>query len=272
MNAMLHASARQLPFALARLGAFTKVSQIRVVKTVWVVLGSLAVVSGLAGCGKTHAKGTDHAPPLDQGEFLVTFAQAWCESRVGCCQAQGFDVDPDRCRTEITAAIASQLTVEPGVTEFDPQAAGDCVAAMPSWLRCGLEVDEAAPEACDRIVVGKVALGDACREDEDCAPSTKTNFRAFCSPDSTGGAGVCAERASDEEPAGTAAEGDACRESSACRRPLFCNGKSARCEARHEDGSPCDVDRECMSGACEQNICEDPQLDAATCQSALASG
>lgn len=260
-------------------------------KIVWVVLGSVAVACGLGGCGKTHANDHDSgspdaetqdpdtqdpgsspgAPPLEKGEFLVAFTKGWCEGRVGCCQAQGLSVDADWCRTEITAAIASHFDVEPGITEFDSQAAGDCVAALGTWIRCGLEVDEAAPEACDRIIVGKLVAGESCTRGEECAPSKKPNFRAYCSSDSAGAAGVCAEMQSDEDAPRTGDVGDACRGSSACRPPLFCNGKAGKCETRHQDGTPCDVDLECASGACEQGICGDPQLDAAQCNSALQS-
>jgi len=257
------------------------------VKIVWVVLGCVALVAGLGGCGKTHADDHDsgssqetqdpdtqapqsppRAPPLEQGEFVVALAKSWCESRLGCCQTQGLTVDPKWCRGQITAAIASQFEVEPGVTEFDSQAAGDCVAALGSWLRCGLEIDGAAPEACDRIIVGKVAMGDACSRSEECAPSTNSDFSAYCLVDSAGTAGSCAGRQRDEGAPGTGDVGEACRASSACRAPLFCDGAARKCELRHEDGTPCEMDLECESGDCEQGLCGDPQLDASQCDSA----
>lgn len=199
---------------------------------------SLALFTGLvlsaAACG-----GSD---PISLEDLPARLAAVGCEHVYRCCDATeqmqqfaNFDPPPTNqaeCEATLTALYQSflidQAAIDAGRLGYDSAAAGECLDAA-AGAACG----GAAPTssaACDRVFVGKVAVGGACEDDDECAGE------ATCDGDP----GACVA---------LPALGAACTGS--CVTGAYCDFDTSVCLALQANGTACDFDFECESGFCD---------------------
>ncbi|HVJ19155.1 MAG TPA: hypothetical protein VM686_27235 [Polyangiaceae bacterium] len=123
---------------------------------------------------------SDSGAPGSAAEFPEAFAERVCGALAGCCSDAGFDFDPADCRQDVAADIRSELAEYDGLAvDFDPQAAEACIQDYSNAL-CG---ESAAAEIdvkrnCNLMFRGRLAAGEACREDEECRKEVGQD--AFC--------------------------------------------------------------------------------------------
>jgi hypothetical protein len=123
---------------------------------------------------------------------------------------------------------------------YDGERAKQCVDATAAQS-CDLTAHDVhiAPAACTDMFTGKVADGDSCSIDAECASGTCT-LPAAC-PE----AGCCVGGCRATQPPGKA--GDACSKPRDCIAGLIC-GQDLLCHAPASADEPCGSDRECGDG------------------------
>jgi hypothetical protein len=110
------------------------------------------------------AVATPPADPVPLDQFVGRLVDATCGGVGTCCVSNGFAFDQAACE----ALVASQSTGNacPAGTAYDPQLAGDCVAATRlSYTAC------VEPRTCDHPCVGTKPLGAECLQTSECATS-----------------------------------------------------------------------------------------------------
>jgi hypothetical protein len=206
-------------------------------RSMYVVIWVVVLMSACGG-------GDDGSISLD--EFSSKFARATCEHTFRCCDAteimdqfDGIDPPPtsvDECVS--TYGVFIQLGVlfwrdgiDTGRIQYDSEAAADCLAAF-EVIGCTLAPEE-DPPACDRFIIGKVAAGDTCEGDEECAAPD-----SFCDTDSEGPS-TCKALPT----VGMPCDFD-------CASGAYCDSTD-QCAALKADGAACVFDSECQSHNCD---------------------
>lgn len=170
-----------------------------------------------SACGKSDG----NAAAIPQGEFPTKAANLLCDSLANCCHSSGFAVDVDGCKQEYVTRLSTTLSkLDPQKVQYDAQAAGDCLAAVQSVIRCG---DVEGPDApvCDEVLRGQVQLGQPCSGSDECQQQTGKP-RARCTSEDDVAPPVCTSESRTAWQRGTMGE--------ACSRTCLeddCDGSSA---------------------------------------------
>jgi hypothetical protein len=177
-------------------------------------------------------------PSIAFSDFDQEMQQARCEHLVRC------KLFPD----EASCHAFMRPRPDPSVSDalaahkiaYDGGRARQCVDAVANQ-GCDLTAHDAhiAPAACSEMLSGRVADGDSCSIDVECASGTCV-LPASC-PDTGCCVGHC--RATQDP----AAAGGACNKARDCKAGLVC-GADLTCYAPAGDGQACRSDRECNDG------------------------
>jgi hypothetical protein len=127
-----------------------------------------------------------HADPIPLDQFADRLAVATCTGVGACCAANSFAFNQPAC--EALVKSQSSGNVCPDGTAYDPQQAGDCIAALrPAYAAC-LHLGGAE---CDFPCVGIRPLGAACMQTSECGQVAGSTV--VCWFDGTSGliTGVC---------------------------------------------------------------------------------
>jgi hypothetical protein len=122
----------------------------------------LLVLAAAGGCGNA-----DNA----RNEFIGDFCELWRP----CCQMSGLRADAGECRLNLGAFSGNG---------FDPAAADACLsetrAAAGAPAFCGTASMETG--SCRRVFpsTGTKAPGEACSDDDECAPASAESDTAVC--------------------------------------------------------------------------------------------
>lgn len=237
----------------------------------WLMAGIALSLLATSACGK-KVKLED----LDEELASVT-----CEKIYECCSQEEIDaagnflVDfetQDQCESAYDNLLGLLFTpalksaVENGRADYDPKAAGDCLAQY-NAVSCE-EVAAAEGEmACAEIIIPLVEDGGECKQDFECKGGT-------C--DLSGDDGICRQLPGDGEPClesemdgftfetcdeelvcidGTCvapkAEGADCASGSECQSGM-CDFQTSKCAPLKAEGEDCFYGGECASGACDE--------------------
>ena len=202
----------------------------------------LAFAIVLAGC-------TGSKPiPLDQ--FCQRYATTLCDAaqRCGCLS----DLEAAACPTYMAGQCQTDVVtpVQSGRRSYDEAAAGSCVGDLSSVLGdCSLDGD-AMPAACDSMLVGLIAAGQACASDDECQPGLECHTsvctmmpgqgeacldNTYCAQDL-----FCADDGTCQKPRG---RGGACPEGGqACAEDLYCDSVTTTCQPPLGAGASCAAD------------------------------
>jgi hypothetical protein len=241
-------------------------------------LAILLVVGSVSACGKSDGG----AGPIQKADLPGRIAALICESVNGCCSNSGLVFDKAGCQAEVGEDLADDLFDDYDSTrvDYDANAAGDCLAAAGAQIHCGRIEGEDLP-ACDRILVGKVALGQPCNGSEECA--RVDGKPSYCTGSDEGGPAVCTRRQQSEHgKAGQACSftcdsddcgivvspapvGGAPAVDVACYRNegLYCDGSV--CATLVAPGGPCNDSDACRAGS----FCD---FTSQSCKPLLADG
>lgn len=189
--------------------------------------------------------------PIEQ--LSNKLAAAACEQTFRCCDAtelmdrlQIFN-PPPTTEAECTTALATLYqgllidneALTAGRLEYDAGAAADCVGAI-DGAACAVQLGSA--DACDRIFVGRVAAGGACKGSDECAGD------ATCEGGGGDTFGMCVALAT---------VGMSC-DATSCVRSAWCDFTTTTCAADKANGMACSFDDECVSDFCDpNNACAD---------------
>ncbi|MBK9034324.1 MAG: hypothetical protein IPL61_24175 [Myxococcales bacterium] len=189
--------------------------------------------------------------PMDQ--FPSKLAAAACEQSFRCCDAaelmdrfQIFNPPPTtqaECTTALAALYQGLLfdseALAAGRITYDEGAAADCVAAI-DGAACSVELGQAG--ACERVLVGQVAAGGACKSSNECVGE------ASCDGATSTALGTCTALAT---------VGMAC-DAASCVASAWCDFTTTTCAADKANGAACSFDDECTSDFCDpNNACAD---------------
>jgi hypothetical protein len=232
---------------------------------------------------------TAHAPPLPIDQVHTAIPSSLCVGLGACCASRRFSFSQAVCEQAVRPALATASVCPQGFA-YDPQAAGDCVAAVRSDYAACLDRSSATQSICSRICTGVTPLGGACSDGRQCVqpagaeancsftsglctlaihPEAGEPCNGTCE-DATGS--VCIVK---EAPAGLPPPADAgacftsdglhCASDWTCQPSLAvgspCSGydfcakdgycsTSGVCAARKADGQPCAMLNECL-GRCD---------------------
>ena len=159
-----------------------------------------AMLLAMSACGGSSVT-DESAAPVPEGQFVESYAAAICDNIGLCCQETGDTYAPDKCRTLLETELRETLPQsENDAVSFNATLAGNCIAAAAKTAKsCGSEDNLDA--ACEGVFTGKLAEGDPCRFDLECA--APAGGEAYCDMVDEGGAMKCVVT-----PRG--ASGDAC--------------------------------------------------------------
>jgi len=134
----------------------------------------------------------------------------------------------------VGAAIAAHKV------DYDGERARQCVDAIANQ-GCDLTADDVhvSPVACSEMLTGRVAGGDSCSIDVECASGTCTL------PESCPDLGCCVGQCRATQDPSVA--GGTCHVARDCRAGLVC-GADLTCHAPAGEGQACRSDRECIAG------------------------
>src|SRR5688572_2171017 len=129
-----------------------------------------AVLVWVSACSGESTSDAGSAEPVPLGELPTRLAESLCNSVANCCSQYRQPHDVGNCVATARSEFARDLPTEPRATvQYDPQAAGDCIAWYSEWFgSCGLPPPP-RPPACDRIFRGTLPEGAACEFDGECA-------------------------------------------------------------------------------------------------------
>jgi hypothetical protein len=139
-------------------------------------LSSLTQVFLLVALGcRSSAEG---AEPIAREDYCQKLAKDACSRLVTCCNGVGITTNDETCLArEVSSCETQATTAETKGYAYDPQAAGDCLAGTKMFhdgcatTNPGFWASRGVVEACARVFHGTARLGDACKLDDDCAPS-----------------------------------------------------------------------------------------------------
>ncbi len=234
--------------------------------TSWLVGAAFATTVGCGSCGGGAKK-------VELDELDEELADATCSKLYECCTAEEigtvniffgeFD-DEESCVEEYDKLIALfvlpsvRQSIEDGRLEYDPKAAGECLAEYRA-VSCEEAAADTAPDgagfACENIFVPLVADGGVCSQDLECIGGT------CILPDFDAEEGECGTLPGDGEPClvnemddfsfGECAEGTTCIDDT--------------CVAPKEEGEACTRGSGCISGSCVDDACAPLKADGEDC-------
>lgn len=187
---------------------------------------SLALLLGACG-------GPDSVPLDDLGDTII---DAYCDRAVRC----GAFASEDACRSYLGGLLEADdliRSVEAGRTNYDGEAAGECIDQL-RGASCDVTTEDSRvePPACDDAFDGTVADGGTCFDDEECVNDNcdvPACDMACCMGTCVAGVPV-------------PAIGQPCPDFE-CQDGAFCNA-AGNCAALLATGSPCTDSDECAYG------------------------
>ena len=266
----------------------------------WLGASSLALLfaTWVPACAGSVSPGPDgDGTPVPIEALPERLANAACENIAGCCNSSAIAFDLATCRATAKAALQKAVNQETSLSvRYDASAAGACIAAYGAYFKGCVDGDEKSIEAdCSQVFVGTVAVGGACTNNQDCAPSAAGS--GSCVHDTTGdttgqsNGGVCVAAVNSSSPAivhgklGEACVGS-CSGSGDCAGPapsgpspsvtalcftedgLQCEFRTQTCQPFAALGEPCNFGG-CVAGAFCSNTsaCSATKPDGAVCAS-----
>ncbi len=233
----------------------------------------------LVGCSSQPTGGSTPAGSIPESEFVDRMVAVYCEGLGACCQNQGLAFDAALCDAGAPQLFGPRGSFcEPGST-YDIQAAGACFEESKSYVSSCGTLGVRWPAACNRICVGTLPVGAACREHEQCAPTS--SGPALCDLSVSMDDGVCAPvvRGRLGDTCAASCEGSECfwhsrlvpggetvpgNDVCYAEDGLYCGNWT--CEALEEVGATCGVDTCVRSAYCTMaGVCEAKQPAGASC-------
>lgn len=220
--------------------------------------GLFLLLAIASGCAESHGESAYEA-------HVATLQRSTCERYFECCTSAGREglervlgrvpTDVEDCvlliaDPELTMPVVEDLAE--GRATFDPEAARTCeenvrALSCEEWNTRGFL--ERPADACERVVVGAAAVGDACESHSSCGPE------GFCEGAEPGVPGVCVARL---------AEGDACVPGrDVCPTYHTClrdpGARGMTCQPLRRVGEPCGEALDCESLTCSGlGVCAAP--------------
>ena len=215
-----------------------------------------AVTSGVSGCSSDDGGGS-------VASFSTEYSNLLCSGLSECCGALDKPVDAAQCKQLFQFQQAGlQKGIDDGKMTFDGDRADACLAAVRAsdFDFCG---QNDGPPACDQVVKGQVAAGEACDDDSECARPAGGDASCEIGGDSDAGKCVQEKRGTAGEACyGTCeAEGSSTTCSGFGEEPtnfikvqcfrndgLRCDTETKKCLALAAAGGECNSDEACESG------------------------
>jgi hypothetical protein len=255
-----------------------------VIKQVAGWVGLVAACGLFWGCGSSDSESST----LSQDQLPSALASAICDSFGACCTAGKFVFDETNCRASETALLKPEYKPSSSAATYDAHAASDCLSQLKNSLTCGAINQTATLEACARVFVGTLAVGQTCTPCNAARLSCADDCKApgFCAYDSASGTNYCK---SESAAPSHGKLGDSCTVSCgdaqcyggpivsfdptpttnevACYKEdgLYCSGMCRKLSAIGED---CAYADQCESGLfCDRNVdrCAAPHPSGASC-------
>lgn len=177
-------------------------------------------------------------PSIALSDLDQEMQQARCERLARC------KLFPDEASCLTFFRVVSDPSVTAGVAahkiDYNGERAKQCVDAI-AKQSCDLTTRDShiAPKACDEMMTGRVAGGDSCSVDAECASGT-CNLPAMC-PERACCVGTCRPT----QPPGKTGAG--CAKDHDCVDGLVC-GQDLMCRSPGSAGAACNSDDECGDG------------------------
>jgi hypothetical protein len=132
--------------------------------------GSVWGFTVLVGACSGNTSSSGHAAPVPQSQVTDSAVAAYCAGFQACCNSKGFPFSASACDSNLRSQFSGS-TICSGLSVYNAQAAGDCLAQLQAALsNCSSE--NAAAPACKDVCVGTVPAGSTCTLDTDCARPT----------------------------------------------------------------------------------------------------
>jgi hypothetical protein len=194
--------------------------------------------------------GCSGASPIPLDQFCERYSKTLCDAaqRCGCLS----DLEATYCPTYLAGQCQTEVVTpaQSGTRAYDSAAAGHCLAGYGAVLSDCSIAGDSAPTACDDMLVGTLAAGQACESDSDCQPGLECHSsvctvmpgqgeacldESYCAEDL-----FCAADGTCQQPRG---RGGACPEGGqACADELYCDSVTETCQPPLGAGESCAAD------------------------------
>lgn len=249
--------------------------------------------NGTSGNGNSTSGttgGVTEGEPIAIEDYPGAVGGVICDWIAPCCGDLGLPVTQSQCVTVLSGAFAGDVgAADPQNYTYDPELAGDCIAsARMVYAQIGCDLGNVDPEVgadvdatCDNIFKGKLAPGEACVSDVECAaaagesatcddvfsdsPRCVVEWRAEAGED-------CYWTCTEESNGSTSCSGgggDVPARQGQCFTNDGLSCANGTCEATPELGDPCTLGEQCTGGYCssETETCTAPVGEGETCVS-----
>src|SRR5690554_3435695 len=146
------------------------------------VLGIICMITASVALGSSCGDDAS-SRSIERDEFVNELAAVVCARAYDCCPSDELQqildevgaTNEEECRTNYAAALASEFesglaAVDAGTMAYQGSQAGACLQTLSGLAGSeGVVGNDVGPGACERIIVGHVAEGDACRNSRQCA-------------------------------------------------------------------------------------------------------
>jgi hypothetical protein len=219
----------------------------------------LSCVVALCACFESRGlEQGEPAEPIQEGDYKARRADAEHSQADRCCEEAGAIGIADGYRDAVMRGVEEDRPMGDSGARYDPQAAGECVAAIEaSACRNIKDVHaDATLAACGRIYTrGNRTLGQSCKQWADCAESTEGEMT--CSVAEVTQEGLVYECMLFVR----LREGDDCvsgdrRVDVECELPLLCDEVIGRCVSPAERGAPCLTGPSWGDTCAEGSVCD----------------
>lgn len=200
-----------------------------------------AFALGAGACGGGSG-GSGGSVPL--GQFPAKMSQAMCTQNFKCAPAADLTghtmqqcVDDNAMLFSLLASAISSSEAK-GRATYHAAQMGICIGGMAAMTcdewRLGL-TDANQPAACQAAIVGKVAVGGACQDDNECVSGTCEGSDPGPPP-------------TDGQCVALVPEGGSCTNGDACATDFICDPATQVCMAKRGGGAACSNDDQCVNG------------------------
>ena len=147
--------------------------------------------TGIAGLGGSGGAAGSASMPIPIDQLPALLSSALCKDLGPCCARAGYTFNADACAAYEMELEASYAARDVTKIDYDPVAAGHCVAEVAQAVKtCGIaDASSMLGSDCVRIFVGKLPQGAACANAAECAPVA--GAFVICTAGSVGDPATC---------------------------------------------------------------------------------
>lgn len=152
-------------------------------RAVFLPIVTLFLLSSLSACESDSDSSSSSVDASSPQAFIDSYVDILCSAVGSCCAEKGYDGSGMQCK----AFAKMSFTPEKLKPNYDPAKGKKCLDEMQAFVQAsysctnGASNKQGPDSSCTEVLLGgDKALGEPCKEDDDCAASTDPNTKVEC--------------------------------------------------------------------------------------------